>query len=149
MGQFVPVAMALTAAATAATGYMSYRSSVEAGKAQNAQAKMAANQEADAAREREIDRRRSLLKALATQTAAAGTAGVSTRSGTALASLAREQIKEAKNDTLLDTVNTGRERNKLLAMGKNAKMLGRMQGASSLLDTAVNLGTQYYQPKGL
>ncbi len=112
----------------------------EAGQAAKAQYKEQARQEAGAARQREIERRRDLISALASQNAAAGAAGVSTRAGTGLAGIAQYDINQTRRDSLVDRVNTGRSRNVLLKAGKNAQTMGNIGAATSLLDSAVDLG---------
>lgn len=112
----------------------------EAGQVAKAQYKEQARQEADSARQREIDRRRDLIRALASQNATAGATGVSTRAGTGLAGIAQYDIKETRRDSLVDRVNTGRSRNMLLKAGKNAQTMGNLGAATSLLDSAVDLG---------
>jgi hypothetical protein len=126
----------LTVAAGVGAGVQTY----QAGQAAKAQYKQQAKQEADAARQREIDRRRDLLTAIASQAAAAGTMGVSTRAGTGLAGIAQYDINESRRDMLTDRVNTGRSRNMLLKASKNAGTMGGLGAATSLLDTAVDLG---------
>ena len=130
------VALGLSGAAAVGSAYQM----VEAGKQAKAQYKTQAKQEADAARQREIDRRRDLIRAIASQNASAGVAGVSTRAGTGLAGIAQYDIGESRRDALTDRVNTGRSRNMLLKAGKNAKTMGGIGAATSLLDSAVDIG---------
>jgi hypothetical protein len=112
----------------------------QAGQAAKAQYRMQAKQEADAARGREIDRRRDLIRAIASQAATAGAMGASTRSGTGLAGIAQYDINQANRDAISDRVNTGRMRNMLLKAGKNAASTGGIGAAASLLDSAVDIG---------
>lgn len=118
------------------SGYSTY----QAGQAAKAQYKEQAKQEASSARQREIDRRRELLSALASQVASAGAMGVSTRAGTGLAGIAQYDINASRKDMLADRVNTGRSRNMLLKAGKNASTMGGIGAAASLLDSAVDIG---------
>jgi len=130
---------ALLGASVLAGGAAAYQT-MEAGKQAKGQYKEQAKQEADAARQREIDRRRDLVRAIASQSAAAGAAGVSTVSGTGLAGIAQYDINQSRRDSLVDRVNTGRSRNMLLKAGKNAKTMGGIGAATSLLDSAVDIG---------
>lgn len=128
------------AGATLAAGVGSAVQTYQAGQAAKAQYKVQAKQEADAARQREIERRRDLLTALASQVASAGAMGVSTRAGTGLAGIAQADINDSRRDMLVDRVNTGRSRNVLLKASKNAGTMGGLGAATSLLDSAVDLG---------
>ena len=109
-----------------------------AGKAAEKAAKLEGKQVADAARGREIERRRSLLAALSSQVAQAGASGVSTSAGTSLAAAASRDIKDMQRDRLTDTVNTGRARNLLRASARSARFAGGLGAATSLLDTATS-----------
>ncbi len=131
--------IALAGASVVAAGASAYQMR-EAGQAAKAQYKEQARQEADSARQREIERRRDLISSLASQNAAAGAAGVSTRAGTGLAGIAQYDINQTRRDSLVDRVNTGRSRNMLLKAGKNAQTMGNIGAATSLLDSAVDLG---------
>jgi hypothetical protein len=131
--------MIMLGASVAAAGGSAYQMRA-AGQAAKAQYKEQARQEAGAARQREIERRRDLISALASQNAAAGAAGVSTRAGTGLAGIAQYDINQTRRDSLVDRVNTGRSRNVLLKAGKNAQTMGNIGAATSLLDSAVDLG---------
>ena len=131
--------MALVGASVVAAGAAGYQT-MQAGQAAKAQYKEQARQEADSARQREIDRRRDLIRALASQNATAGATGVSTRAGTGLAGIAQYDINQTRRDSLVDRVNTGRSRNVLLKAGKNAQTMGNIGAATSLLDSAVDLG---------
>jgi uncharacterized protein HemX len=131
--------VALAGASIAAAGASAY-GTYQAGQETKAQYKEQVKQEADSARQREIDRRRNLLSALASQAASAGAMGVSTRSGTGLAAVAQYDINESRRDSLVDRVNTGRSRNMLLKAGKNASTMGGIGAAASLLDSAVDIG---------
>ena len=72
-------AIPILIATTVASGVYSAQQQKAAGKAANAEAQIAANREGDAARAREIERRRALLRAIASQNAAAGAGGVDQR----------------------------------------------------------------------
>lgn len=123
-------------AALAATGVSAGMSAVgmrQAGIAEDRAMREAAKQEKDAARGREIERRRGLLQALASQNATAGAQGVAfTGSKQAIA---RKDISEARSDLLYDTVNTRRNVRMLKARGSSARQAGDFGAASSLLDS--------------
>jgi hypothetical protein len=117
------------------SGGMSAVQAHQAGVAADQSARPAAKQEKDAARGREIERRRGLLTALASQGATAGAQGVAFTGGKAAA--ARRDIKDARNDLLADTVNTRRNVRMLRLQGKSARQAGGFNAATSLLDTGV------------
>lgn len=122
-------------AVTAAAGVGSAVQTQQAGVAADQSARLAAKQEKDAARGREIERRRGLLTALASQSAAAGAQGVAFTGGKA--AVAKRDIKDARNDLLTDTVNTRRSVRMLRLQGKSARTAGDMGAATSLLNTGV------------
>jgi hypothetical protein len=128
-------------AVTAASGIGSAVMTQQAGVAANQSARIAAKQEKDAARGREIERRRGLLTALASQSAAAGAGGIAFTGGTAAA--AKRDIKDARNDLLTDTVNTRRSIRMLRLQGKSARTAGDMGAATSLLNTGVKTYQNY------
>lgn len=128
MGQFALIAVALAGTGLAAA--QQYRS----GKLQEYQFKAEAAQEGDAARQREIDRKRNLLRALASQRASAA-AGGADFSGS-LGNLARVDIEQAATDLEYDKVNTGRRTRVLRASGKEAAKAGELAAGASLLDGA-------------
>lgn len=128
MGQFALAAIALGSGALAAG--MQYRS----GKQQELVYKQEAKQEGDAAKQREIDRKRNLLKALASQRASAAAMGAEF-SGS-LGNLARVDIEEAADDLLVDQVNSSRRQRALRLSGREASAAGSAAAAGSLLDSA-------------
>jgi hypothetical protein len=120
---------------SALSGGASAVASHQAGVAADQSARLAAKQEKDAARGREIERRRGLLTALASQGAAAGAGGIGFSGGVAAA--AKRDIKDARNDLLTDAVNTRRNVRMLRLQGKSARQAGGFQAATSLLDSGV------------
>lgn len=124
-----------TAALTVGTGVQSARMSRAAGKAAQAETEIEARAEGDAARQREIDRKRNLMRALSSQAAYAGAAGVSISSGSP-ASLVNLDIAEANRDRDIDEVNTGTKQRMLRFRGQNARTQGNAQARTTLLDTA-------------
>lgn len=139
----VPIMVGLTVASTA----YSVKASSDAGKVANAEAKIAANREGDAARQREIERRRALLRSLSSQSAAAGAAGIDPN-----ATLANADIQHAADDWYTDQANTASTQAMLRLQGKNAKRAGRVQGVMTLLDGAQSVyglgdGKYWNKPK--
>ena len=146
MAQFAPVLAAIgggsavtgaALVATVAAGSLSARQQYIAGKEAQISAKMEAKQEADAARGREIERKRSLLRALATQNAAAGAQGVAFSGGKA--AIAQTDIRDAVEDLMIDRSNTSRRAFALKRSGNQAKRQGNLNATISLIDTAGNV----------
>lgn len=130
MGQFALAALAIGSGVVAAG--MQYRS----GKLQQIQYKQEAKQEGDQAKQREIERKKNLLRALASQNASAGASGAEF-SGS-LSNLARIDIEEAATDLSVDSVNSSRRQRALRLSGKEASKAGTAAAAGSLLDSADN-----------
>lgn len=128
MGQFALAGIAL-ASGVAAAG-MQYRT----GKLQQIQYKQEAKQEADSAKQREIDRKRNLLRALASQNASAAASGADF-SGS-LSNLAKVDIEEAATDLAVDSVNSSRRSRALRLSAREASQAGTAAAAGSLLDSA-------------
>ena len=128
MGEF---AIPIMIAATVGSGVLSAKAQRDAGIAAKNEAHNQAVREGDAARGREIERRRRLLQALASQSATAGAQGASPDW-----SVATSDISYAQNDILTDQSNTIAEQNALRARGRNARRAGNIGAITSLLDTA-------------
>lgn len=138
MGQF---AIPLAIAATAAGGVYSYKMQQDAGKVASAEAKMAARREGDAARAREVERRRALIRSLASQNAGAGAGGVAPNRAIALSDALRFE-----DDLLTDRVNTRNTQNSYYSQAKNARVSARAGGFLTLLDTATSTASLAYKP---
>lgn len=123
--------------ASAVSGVMAAKSARDAGIIQNAEYKIQARQAGDAARGREIDRKRDLLKALATQAATAGAQGVAMQGSNI--GIAKADIGWARNDFLTDTANTRTQQRIMRARGTNAQRAGNAQAVTSLINTASSL----------
>jgi hypothetical protein len=108
------------------------------GDDQKAELKAQAKTEGVAAQQREVERRRNLIRALASQNAAAGAAGIET-SGSVEA-LARRDIRDSHNDLLSNSINTQARQRALRSQASNAARAGRTNAATSLLDS----GRQFY-----
>lgn len=142
----IPIATLLAGTAAVGAvgaGLISANESRNAGIAANQQAQSQARLEGDAAKGREIQRRQDLLRALASQNAAAGAAGVET-SGS-IGGIMRTNIKQNQQDLLTDAAGAGARRVALLAQGSNAQRSGNAQAFGTLLDTA-SKGASLYTP---
>lgn len=144
---FVAAAPALWAgiASAGVAAYSGYRSSVEqknAGIVRSEELKMQAAAEGDQARQQEIERRRNLVRALATQNARAGAAGVET--GGSIGSMARTDIRDASNDLLSGQVNSGNRIRMLTSQAGNARRAGKAAATTTLLDTAGTIAGKKY-----
>lgn len=135
-------AVPILIATTVASGVYSAQQQKAAGKAANAEAQIAANREGDAARGREIERRRALLRAIASQNAAAGAGGVSVNEATLGADL-----MYATDDLMTDRSNTLQTQSLLQLQGSNAKRAGKVGAFTTLLDTAGSTAALSYKPK--
>lgn len=123
--------------ATALSGGLAAYGQYQAGQAASAQYRAQARQEQTAARESEIQRRRDLLRALATQNAQAGAQRVAFSGGKA--AIAAYDVAQAKRDTLVAQVNSSTKIAALKSAASNAAFQGKVGAAASLLDTATNI----------
>lgn len=126
-----PVTAGFLIAAVAGSGAAAV-SARNAGKAQEIQYKEQAKQEEVAAKDREIERRRSLIDSIATQNAEAGAVGDSINVGSRRA-IALEDIRRSRLDNLTDRAVTGRNTLNLRSQGRFAKRNGNLQAAGTLL----------------
>lgn len=117
----------------AGAGVSAY-SSIEQGKAASNQAKAQARAEGDSAKQQQIDRRRQLLTALASQNAAAGAGGIETNGSVAAG--VRTNIRDNSNDLLVIGANNSARQQALREQASNATFAGNLGAASSLLDAA-------------
>ena len=134
MAFIIPFLPYILAATAVAGGAMAAKSQHDAGVATDEQNKFQARIEGDAAKGREIGRRQDLMRALASQNAAAGTAGVET-SGS-IGGIARTNIKQNQQDLLYDAAGVSARRSALLAAGSNARVAGNTAAIGSLFSTA-------------
>jgi hypothetical protein len=131
----------IAAVTAAATGVMGAVSARNAGIAQSNQLKAQAVREGDGARQREIERKRTLLRALSQQSANAGAGGV-TMDGS-LAGIARADIRDNTNDLMVDRSNTRTQINGLNAAAKNARSEGNKNAAGRLVKTGVKVAGMF------
>lgn len=122
------------AVAGLAAGVYSGIQTYQAGQAQKAQLQAQAKTEGVAATQREIERRRNLIRALASQNAQAGAAGITTDGS--VGAIARSDINDAQNDLLYSTANSDARQRALRGQASNAARIGTAGAATSLLDTA-------------
>lgn len=138
MGEFaIPILIATTAVSAGVTA----KTSIDAGRQADKEAKAQAQRETDAARTREIERKRALVRALASQSARAGVVGASPD-----LSVTAADLKYSADDLLTDKANTAWERNTLAAYGKNRKRAGTYGAAGSLLDAGASIAGAYVKP---
>lgn len=131
-------AVALGAAAlTIGTGVVSARNNRVAGQQADLEAQQAATVEGDAARQREILRKRDLLRAVSSQQAAYAAAGVKSNEGSP-ESLINLDVARAQEDSNIDFGNTKSRQRALQFRGQNARAAGNAAAATSLLDSTVN-----------
>lgn len=130
MGTFALAAVAL------GSGVLAAGQQYRAGKQMEIQYKQEAAQEGDQARQREIERKRNLLRALASQRASAAASGANMEGS--LANLARVDIEQAATDLEYDQTNTSRRGRVLRGAGREAVRSGTIAAGASLLDSAQN-----------
>lgn len=151
MAFFVPVLAAIgggsaltggVLAATAVAGGLAAKGQYDAGQIAKAEYKLQAKAEGDAARGREIERKRALLSALSSQYARAGAQGVAIQGSNA--AIMNRDIKDNRQDLLYDTANTRTAQRILRSRGANAASRGTVNAITSIADTALGV----YQARG-
>ena len=128
--------LTIIAAVVVGSGITSAAASRSAGKAQEDELQRQAEQERIAAEGRELQRREELNKALAARQMAladSGIAGEGTPQSIALS--AAEKIGMGEG---LETLSSQLKQAQLKRAGKNARLTGNIQAASTLLSTGVN-----------
>jgi hypothetical protein len=131
----------IAAVTAAGAGIMGAVTARNAGIAQSNQLKAQAVREGDSARQREIERKRTLLRALSQQSANAGAAGV-TMDGS-LAGIARADIRDNTNDLMVDRSNSRSQINGLMASAKSAKREGSANAVGRLVKTGVKVAGMF------
>ncbi len=106
----------------------------KAGVAQANDAAMRSRQAGLEAGQKQINIRQNMLKALASQNAAAGAAGIGT--GGSFGANVGRQIKQNQNDLLALSSDTSATQSQYAAQGVNARASGNVKAGSSLLDAA-------------
>ena len=107
-----------------------------AGVAQKNDATMRARQAGLEAGQKQINIRQNMLKALASQNAAAGAAGIGT--GGSFGANVNRQITQNSNDLLALNADTSAEQSQYNAQGNNAVTTGNLKAGSSLLDAGAS-----------
>ena len=125
---------------TALSGAMKANLQRKAGKITEAQSEIDASAEADDAKQREINRKKLLLRAISSQQAAAGAAGVAFSEGSP-ARIAQLDIEQATDDLFIDRAGSLQRQRGLRSQGRAARQLGKTQSNVTLLDTAVKVAT--------
>ena len=123
--------------ATIGAGLLTAKAQQDSGRAQQYQMQAQARTEAVAAKSRELDRRRDLIKALASQNAAAGAGGV--EASGSIGGIIRRDIRDASNDLLTENANTTARQRALQNAGRNARAQGDLMATATLFDTAQKL----------
>ena len=127
--------LTIIAAVVVGSGITSAAATRSAGKAQEDELQRQAEQERIAAEGRELQRREELNKALAARQMALATSGLAGE-GTpqSIALSAAEKIGMGEG---LETLSSQLKQAQLKRAGKNARITGNIQAASTLLDTGV------------
>lgn len=119
----------------ALAGYQ-FEQTTRAAKFQEIQLKEQAQQERDAARDREVERRRRLVQALASQNAEAGAVGAAPGVGSR-AAIALADARRANFESLADRASTNRRALLLERAGAEAARQGRYQARAGLIQTGL------------
>jgi hypothetical protein len=125
---------AVVVGATVGSGLLKAGAERRAGQEQSIELKMQARQEEDAARDRELNRRRALVRALSTQIASFGASGVDPGTGSP-AAIARRDAFLADEETAIDRAQTARQSTTLRRQARSARRIGTLRATSTLLST--------------
>lgn len=106
----------------------------KAGQAQASDAAMRSRQAGLEAGQKQINIRQNMLKALASQNAAAGAAGIGT--GGSFGANVNRQISQNQNDLMALSADTSSTQAQYGAQGRNAAATGNIKAGASLLDAA-------------
>lgn len=137
--QFIPMIV------MAAVGTVQAIETRNAGIAQANQYKAQIRSEGDAAKQREIDRRRDLMRALSSQNARAGALGIET--GGSLGGIMGTDIKEAQMDLATNSANFSLRKRDLNAAASSAKRAANWKAVSGLLQMGASAMSMW--PGGL
>ena len=114
---------------------MSAVQSVNAGKAQEAAYKRDAERESFAAKDKEIQRKKRLVAALATQNAVRGAQGVRSFEGSSL-NMMLQDVETFEYDQDMGAANLAMTRQSLLESGKAARRYGVQSATNTLMGAA-------------
>jgi hypothetical protein len=127
------IAAVSTAASAGAAAYASH----EQGVAASNQAKQKARVEADKETQNQINMRQNMLKALASQNAAAGVGGVGVNKAGAM-----RQINQAQNDIMVSRANSSAQVSLLDQQAANDRAAGNIGAVGDLAKGAATLAGQ-------
>ena len=106
--------------------------SINAGKAQEAAYKRDADRETFAAKDKEIQRKKRLVAALATQNAVRGAQGVRAFEGSSL-NMMNQDVENFEYDQSMGAANLAMTRQSLLESGRAARRYGVMSAGNTLM----------------
>lgn len=135
----IPYLLAATTAATVAAGVYSYRQQKRAGEEEAYQIGVQKRAEGQAAKRQEIERRRNLMRALSSQSAAAGAAGISTSGSFGNQML--KDIEDNENDLLINRAGFATRQAALSSASRNARSAANANANISLFQTAQRAGS--------
>jgi len=130
MGQFL-AALAVGEIAAVATALTAV-TAVSAGNARKSEYKMQARQEEFASKDREVQRRKRLVSALASQNAYRGATGVRAFEGSSAAVMNSDR-DQFEYDQTMGAANISMTQQSLLTSGKYAQQSGYMSAGASML----------------
>jgi hypothetical protein len=118
------------------SGVLKAGQTYQAGRVQKAELQAQAKTELIASQSDAIERRRALIRALATQNASAGAEGIEL--GGSVGAIMRRDIKDASNDLLVNDANSRMRQSLRLMQGRAALKAGKIGAATSLLDSVAS-----------
>jgi len=127
------VGTAVAVGTTVAAGAYSAVQARNAGIAQSNELKAQSRVEGLAAKQNEIERRRDLIRALSSQNAAAGAAGVTTDGS--IGTIMKRDIRDNQNDLLVGDANASAQARLRRSQASNSRQQGNIRAVTSLLDT--------------
>jgi hypothetical protein len=141
-GSAVAAASPYLAAAGAVAGAVATH---QAGVAAKNEDTMKARQAGLDAGGKQIEIRQNMLKALASQNAAAGAAGIGT--GGSFGANVNRQISQNQNDLLTNSTNAQEQQSLFAMQGNSAETTANLGAGASLLDAGAALGKAVAPPK--
>jgi hypothetical protein len=111
--------------------------SIQAGRAKEQAYQRDADRETFAAKDKEIQRKKRLVAALATQNAVRGAQGVRAFEGSSL-NLMNQDVETFEYDQSMGAANLAMKRQSLLEEGKAARRYGYQSAGNTLLNAAQN-----------
>jgi hypothetical protein len=111
--------------------------SIQAGRAKQQAFERDADRETFAAKDKEIQRKKRLVAAIATQNAVRGAQGIRAFEGSSL-NLMNQDVETFEYDQSMGAANLAMKRQSLLEEGKAARRYGYASAANTLLNAAQN-----------